>query len=186
MAPSELVRAQEQFLVELAERVAALATEEAQLHASMDPNVARIMRGKNILAFIEAAHMLGHDDADLLRDMSRGFPVVGTISGSREFSQLDRPAIATVEELIEGAHEAQTSARQAARPSGDPEIDQGVYEASLADVFRVDSHYVFNEASLGDVFRVVSHYVFNEASLGYVFRVVSHYVFNEASLGLRF
>ncbi|CAE7763142.1 unnamed protein product [Symbiodinium sp. CCMP2592] len=80
-----------------------LAGAEANLHAAMDPGVASVMKGKNILLLEKIASSFGWPDTEVFEHLKHGFPLVGESSPSGIFDVDRKPALMTRAELVQHA-----------------------------------------------------------------------------------
>ncbi|CAE7679056.1 RE2 [Symbiodinium sp. CCMP2592] len=80
-----------------------LAGAEAELHAAMDPGVASVMKGKNILLLEKIASSFGWPDTEVFEHLKHGFPLVGESSPSGIFDVDRKPALMTRAELVQHA-----------------------------------------------------------------------------------
>ncbi|CAE6967752.1 unnamed protein product [Symbiodinium sp. CCMP2592] len=80
-----------------------LSSAEAELHAAMDPGVASVMKGKNILLLEKIASTFGWPDTEVFEHLKHGFPLVGESSPSGIFDVDRKPALMTRAELVQHA-----------------------------------------------------------------------------------
>ncbi|CAE7446306.1 unnamed protein product [Symbiodinium microadriaticum] len=78
-----------------------LADDEKRLHASMEPGVAAVMRGKHILLLERIAASFGWPDTEVFKCLKNGFPLVGESQPSGIFDVDRKPASLTREELLQ-------------------------------------------------------------------------------------
>ena len=78
-----------------------LSDEESRLHASMEPGVAAVMRGKHILLLERIAASFGWPDMEVFKCLKSGFPLVGESQPSGIFDVDRKPASLTREELLQ-------------------------------------------------------------------------------------
>ena len=62
-----------------------LADDEKRLHASMEPGVAAVMRGKHILLLERIASSFGWPDTEVFKSLKNGFPSSGRIPAVGDF-----------------------------------------------------------------------------------------------------
>jgi hypothetical protein len=84
--PHRMEHWRRQVLAKWTERASHLQAREAQLHASMDPEVAAVLEGKRLLLFKEMLDEVGFQDPSLVTEMAQGFRLVGLLPCSGEFS----------------------------------------------------------------------------------------------------
>ncbi|CAE7541257.1 unnamed protein product [Symbiodinium sp. CCMP2592] len=80
-----------------------LSSAEAELRAAMDPGVASVMKGKNILLLENIASTFGWPDTEIFEHLKHGFPLVGESSPSGIFDVDRKPALMTRAELVQHA-----------------------------------------------------------------------------------
>ena len=76
----------------------------------------------------------GHEDLTLVDDLTRGFDLTGALPRSGVFSQKFRPASMTCEDLRKVSELSRSVIIESLQSSGDPELDQGLFEATLKEV----------------------------------------------------
>ncbi|CAE7029855.1 unnamed protein product [Symbiodinium sp. CCMP2592] len=116
-------------------REAAFRPEEEALRATMDPEVRKVMEGKNFLLFQEMLRDAGVEDPHLLRDMTQGFRLIGPLEPSGQFPRKVRPAGIDVSHLKATArwskHLVEASCRRAMQ---DQEIAKAVWSETMEQV----------------------------------------------------
>ncbi|CAE7304283.1 unnamed protein product [Symbiodinium sp. CCMP2592] len=116
-------------------REAALRPEEEALRATMDPEVRKVMEGKNFLLFQGMLRDAGVEDPHLLRDMTQGFRLIGPLEPSGQFPRKLRPAGIDVSHLKAMArwskHLVEASCRRAVQ---DQEIAKAVWSETMEQV----------------------------------------------------
>ena len=70
---------------------AKLAGAEARLHASLEPGVAKVLRGKSLLLLEQIASDLGWPDTSLHRELREGFRITGMSKPSGVFDLNFKP-----------------------------------------------------------------------------------------------
>ena len=78
---------------------AKLARAESELHASLEPSVAKILEGKNLLLLEQIAGDLGWPDTSLHREMREGFKITGMSKPSGVFDLNFKPPDLSESEL---------------------------------------------------------------------------------------
>ena len=111
-----------------------LQAEEDELKSSMSPHRSKILAGKRLKLFEKVLASTGHQDSNLVRDISQGFSLTGRLPRSEVFKDCFRPASQTVEMLRARAARARAATLATCAPSDVPEIDLGVEEATLKEV----------------------------------------------------
>ena len=100
----------------------------------MHPQVESVVRGKNILLFKEMLAWAGYRDDEAHKMLVAGFPIVGDVPDSLEFAPKLRAARISVGELLAQSRSAQAAARLATTRSGDDELDEEVYAATVEEI----------------------------------------------------
>ena len=78
-----------------------LGAQEADLHKSLEPSVAQVLAGKQLLLLQKLASDVGWPDVEIFGLMRTGFDLVGNASPSGVFDVELRPAELTVDELFQ-------------------------------------------------------------------------------------
>ena len=110
-----------------------LEGQEVQLHASMHPDVARVMEGKNLLLLQKIADSLEWQDTNLHRDLVQGFRLSGDEQPSGIFPVEPKPALASVEEFWERSLLVKRALWQKVADSLDDRLSQALYEVTEAE-----------------------------------------------------
>ena len=111
-----------------------LQPKEDQLKSAMSPHRAKILAGKRLCLFRRILEESGHQDHQLVPDISAGFSLTGRLPRSEVFKDRYRPASQTVDMLREGASRARAATLAMCVQADDPWIDEGVEEATLKEV----------------------------------------------------
>ena len=82
-------------------RVVALKQQECELKASMDGEVAQILRDKNILLWQEMLASVEYPDMDVVEEMKSGTDLVGPAPRTGLWPQKFQPSLVTLEELCD-------------------------------------------------------------------------------------
>ena len=119
-------------LKRFANRAKELACQEAELKASLDPDVRTVLSDKRLLLFKEMADEAGVGDDSLFDELVKGFSLTGSMPQSGSFPTKLKPAQISVQQLKESAVWSRkmihTSCR---RISSDKEVAQAVYRETL-------------------------------------------------------
>ena len=110
-----------------------LEASEERLHASMHPDVARVMKGKNLLLLQRIAESLDWPDKDLHRDLVQGFRLIGEEQPSGIFPIEPKPALASVEEFWERARLVKHALWQKVSESPADRLSQALHEVTEAE-----------------------------------------------------
>ena len=76
----------------------------------------------------------GFPDANLASELETGFDLAGDMPLSHHLPPKFKPADLSVEALKSGASKARAAVRQSTRSSGDPAMDQALWDKTLAEV----------------------------------------------------
>ena len=131
--PEGLAEHQAVTLARWRQLAADLAPREAALHAQVPADVECVVRCKKLLLFVAILKEIKYDDVEAAQLMATGFPVLGQLGDSWAFPPRAGEARDSVRDLIERAPAAQAVAAEV-RHSGDAELDQALWEATLKEV----------------------------------------------------
>ena len=110
---------------------------ELRLHEQMHPDVAKVMDGKRLLLMKEMLLSVGFERTDaLIKHLVSGFPLAGAFPATGVLPPAARPAALSVEDLWRTARTTQRRTSESCRSTGDAQVDQEVYEATLAEKDR--------------------------------------------------
>ena len=73
------------FFKKWIKRAGELSSKEKDLHDSLDPEVAKVLKGKRLLVFEEILNEIGFPDKNLVRDICAGFRITGWLRDSMLF-----------------------------------------------------------------------------------------------------
>ena len=112
---------------------AVLEVRERELHKQLPTDVECVVKDEKLLLFIDILKEIGYEDVEAAKLMVVGFTVLGGLGDSLAFPPRAGTARDSVRDLIDRAPEAQATAARV-RPSGDKELDEAVYAATLKEV----------------------------------------------------
>ena len=112
---------------------AQLQPDEERLHASMDPEMAQLMKGKNLLLWRELMKQTGVDDPTLFDECVSGFRLVGQAQASPQFPHGFVPMQQTPEELQRKAIWLRKSNVAKCRSTGRCDLDELVWKQTLEE-----------------------------------------------------
>ena len=137
LGPEEVARRRAKVLDHYRRRMNELAGEEAVLKASMDPDVRRVMEGKNLLLFKEVMADAGVMDPNLFSDMLHGLRLTGELKASGQFPAALKPATIDLDHLKKTSRWAkfliESSCKKA---SSDMEVAAEVWKETAEQVQR--------------------------------------------------
>ena len=111
------------------DRAASLARREAELHDSMDKQVARVMCGKNVLVMIEMLESIGFPSAkELGHHLAAGFPIAGLFPRTHVFPDKERQAELRIEDLWANAADVRATVLASCSSSGDEDLDAKLFK----------------------------------------------------------
>ena len=68
-----------------------LSSKEAELHDQLDPEVAKVLKGKRLLLLEEILNEIGFPDKNLVKDICSGFRLTGWLRDSQLFPHRSKP-----------------------------------------------------------------------------------------------
>lgn len=130
---SELAKFREQQLKKYEAELSGLIAQEKELHEKAHPDVQNVIKGKNLLLLRKMMHDAGIKDDRLIFHMAAGFPVSGLYPDTGLFPSQERSASIDRDELWRTARYAQKKVVEITRASGDREIDDYVWNATIQE-----------------------------------------------------
>ncbi|OLQ12560.1 hypothetical protein AK812_SmicGene3520 [Symbiodinium microadriaticum] len=118
------------------ERASELSADEEQLKNSFSPHRQKILHSKRLLLMKEMLDSVGHEDEDLISDLSTGFDLTGPLPRSHVFKDKYRPAAMAEETLRKSARLVRGQVLSAMKSSGDEVVDQGVLAATEKELAK--------------------------------------------------
>ena len=116
-------------------RASALARRERLLHEAMDPHVAKVLKGKNLLLLKEILPESGFRGADdLVNSMSKGFDVIGDLAPTGQFEPQPRRRALSKETLWSRSRQVRSGILSSVGASGDAELDDEVTKATKEEL----------------------------------------------------
>jgi hypothetical protein len=107
---------------------------ERDVKDSAPQHCKRILASKRIKLFEFLLQEAGHDDKDLCNNIVRGFDLAGDIPDSNVFRKRQKFSTLTVDDLRGNAARIRSGILGTLGASPDPEIDEGVYAATLEEL----------------------------------------------------
>ena len=120
-------------VLKIKKRAVQLQQEEERLHSSMDPEMAQLMKGKNLLLWRELMKQTGVDDPTLFDECVAGFRLVGQAPTSPQFPHGFVPMQQTPEELQRKAVWLRKSNTSKCRSTGRGDLDELVWKQTLEE-----------------------------------------------------
>lgn len=110
------------------------AEAEKALKSSMSERRRVVLSGKNLTLFKQLLEEAGHGDRDLVEHLAQGFDLTGSLPESQVFARKVRPAAISCNELRRIADLSREGMIQTVTSSGDPELDDQLFAATLKEV----------------------------------------------------
>ena len=117
-------------------RASELSADEERLKNSFSPHRQKILQSKRLLLMKEMLDSVGHEDEDLISDLSTGFDLTGPLPRSHVFKDKYRPAAMAEETLRKSARLVRGQVLSAVKSSGDEVVDQGVLAATEKELAK--------------------------------------------------
>ena len=131
-----LIAQRASFLSHWTNRAKELAKDEMLLKKQMDPEVSKAVSNKRILVFKEMLEATQFPDADVVNELQFGSDLIGEVPATNMLPGKFVPALATPSELHEHSEKVRPNVATEASGSGDAEIDNIVWEKTLAEVSK--------------------------------------------------
>ena len=128
-----------------------LAADERRLHEQLDPELERVLAGKNLLVWKELMIQTGFDDPSLFDEMVSGFKLVGQAKSSPQFPKGFVSMKQTPEELRRKAIWMRKSNVVKCRSSGRPELDEQVWKQTLEECDAGWMHGPYTESQVTEM-----------------------------------
>jgi hypothetical protein len=131
--------------------VKAKANEE-HIHERMCKEQEAVMKSKHFLAFKFLLEKVGHEDAHLLKHFMTGFPITGVLepTGVFEACENSNPERRDASSLLRGSKRTKAAISHFCKPSGDPDMDDLVWQATMAEVQAGWAVGPFSQAQLDE------------------------------------
>ena len=111
-----------------------LSNEELSLKASMSERRREVLKNKDLCLFQHLLKDAMHGDSDLVEQLATGFDLTGGLPESQVFARKVRPAAISCSDLRRIADLSREGMIQTVKSSGDPELDEQLYSATLKEV----------------------------------------------------
>ena len=130
-------------------RASALARRERLLHEAMDPHVAKVLEGKNLLMLKEILHESGFRGADdFVNSMSKGFDVIDDLAPTGQFKPQPRRCALSKETLWSQSRQVRSGTPSSVGASGDAELDDEITKVTNEELEAGWLLGLFTEAEL--------------------------------------
>ena len=114
-------------------RASDLQSSEKRLKLSMPKHLQRILDSKRILLLEEILRHEGYPDMGVVDELKNGTELVDEVESTGVFEKVFRPSEMTVQQLKDGAKASNKAILHGTRSSGDPEVDEVVYNKTLEE-----------------------------------------------------
>ena len=131
--PKLVIARRKLAVMKIKRRALQLQDEEAKLHESLNPELAGLLEGKNLLLWKELMEQTGFQDPQLFDELTQGFHVVGQATYSPAFPRGYVPMQQTPEELKRKAIWMRKADEAKCRSTGRPELDLLVWNQTLEE-----------------------------------------------------
>ena len=98
--------------------------------------IADVLKDKQLRLLDKLIKESGHEDHTLVHDLTKGFDLTGALPRSGVFSQKFRPASMTCDDLRKISELSNSVIIESLQSSGDPELDQDLFEATMKEVAK--------------------------------------------------
>lgn len=110
-----------------------LASEEEKLHSRLNPELAKVLEGKNLLVWRELMKQTGFNDPTLFDELTSGFKLVGQAHTSPQFPKGFVSMQQSPEELRSKAVWMRKANTVKCKSTGRPELDELVWQQTLEE-----------------------------------------------------
>ena len=110
--------------------------EEKESKLALSHRIADVLKDKRLKLLDKLIADSGHEDHTLVDDLTKGFDLTGALPRSGVFSQKFRPASMTCDDLRKVSEISKSVIIESLQSSGDPELDQDLFEATMKEVSK--------------------------------------------------
>ena len=115
-------------------RASELASKEKDLHDSLDPEVARVLKGKRLLALEEILNDIGFPDRHLVKDICAVFRIIGWLRDSILFPHRSKPPQYSVDALLRFLKGLSRSIFESVNFEETIDASVGVWEGTIKEI----------------------------------------------------
>ena len=112
------------------------AKDEKASKSALSHRIADVLKDKRLRLLDKLIKESGHEDHTLVDDLTKGFDLTGALPRSGVFSQKFRPASMTCDDLRKISELSKSVIIESLQSSGDPELDQDLFEATMKEVAK--------------------------------------------------
>eukprot|EP00435_Cladocopium_sp_Y103_P016771 s176_g4.t1 len=134
--PLEVARHRSEFLRKAIHKAAELQPQEEELKSSLSERRRSVLSSKRLLLFKWLMEDTEASDTNLFSDLCNGFDLTGALPESNSFAKRFKPAQLPTDALRGIAKKSREALLVSIKSSGDPMLDNGVYEATMKEVDR--------------------------------------------------
>ena len=128
-----------------------LAAEESLLHQSLEPELARVLKGKNLLVWKKLMEQTDFNDPTLFKELTNGFKLTGQACASPQFPKGFVPMQQTPEELQKKAVWLRKANMVKCKSSGRPDLDELVWKQTLEECAAGWMHGPYSEGQINEM-----------------------------------
>eukprot|EP00435_Cladocopium_sp_Y103_P054817 s1566_g18.t1 len=133
MSAAELAASRANWFSKWIGRAKELSEEESVFKGSLSPHLQHILQPKRLLLLKEIIRDTHYPDTGVFDELAFGTDLVGDVPFTGVFDSSFKPALITTEELIENAPASNKMIFRSVRSSGDPEVDDTVFQKTLEE-----------------------------------------------------
>ena len=122
------------FFKKWTRRAQELAAKEKDLHNSLDPEVAKVLKGKRLLLFEEILVDIGFPDRNLVKDICAGFRITGWLRDSTIFPHRSKPPQYSVDALMRLSKGISRSIFKSVNAEEVNDVVVGAWEGTLTEI----------------------------------------------------
>jgi len=115
--PKHIIEERRKSLELISHRASELESESKKIIGKLDKGVQTILSGMNVCLFEELLKNSDYHDMNLIRDLKRGFPMVGEIFGTSKWKKEEVPAKISRNELDKIAEDVKKAVLSSIKPS---------------------------------------------------------------------
>ena len=122
------------FFKKWIKRAGELSSKEKDLHDSLDPEVAKVLKGKRLLVFEEILNEIGFPDKNLVRDICAGFRITGWLRDSMLFPHRSKPPQYAVDALMRLSKGISRSIFKSVNTEEVSDASMGAWEGTVTEI----------------------------------------------------
>ena len=134
LGPVQISKKRIQALQKIKETAASLEASELRIHAGLSKEVSHVLAGKKLALLSKLLDDNEYPDKNLANEIRKGFMLTGVGARSGDLPSRIVSATITPSDLKGRSKIAQALVERTTRSSGDPSLDQQVYEQTMEEV----------------------------------------------------